>query len=580
MKLWNYIDTMEALEDVSQVLLSKKIMAVDTETTGLNPYLSKLRLIQIAVSHYPVIIIDCFKIFPYGKDLISKILSTDAVKIFQNAKFDIQFLKAAEILVSGKLFDTMLAGQLLRSSGGVSRVGLKSLVEHYLGEELSKEEQRSDFSGELNESQLLYAAKDAQILLELREEMISHLKRNQLIEVARIEFECVYAIAEIEYRGIHISLAKWQLLTTTVEKEMLAAHEKLYPFIGYPTIQYGLFETVEKSSVNLNSHKQVLNMLRKHGLDIKNSSKNALSNYRDHPIVKHLLDYRHANKALTSFLYSMPKMINPISGRLHPRYGQNGAYSGRMSCGGPNIQQIPRENRFRSCFEAPYGRKLVIADYSQIELRVIAQFTMDRRMIKAYKNHEDLHKLTASLMLEKAMADITKDERQAAKAVNFGLVFGMGAEGLKAYAAETYGSTMSLEEAKLFKERFFTAYSGIDQWHKAIKKSLPREARTLAGRKFLFRKDSGMSGRYNTPIQGTAADILKNALGNLYYELKDKDTFVVAVVHDEIVLECPEEEAEEMSNLLRRVMEKAGDRYLKDVPTIAEAVIADTWAGK
>jgi DNA polymerase-1 len=577
---WLLITTSEELNEILDIFADVSVIAIDTETTGLNPHTSSLRLIQLAVENEPVIIIDCFKMLPDGAEILQSILGSNAVKIFQNAKFDIQFLRAAGIEVKGRIFDTMLAGQLLRSSGGSSKVNLKRLCEHYLDEALSKEEQLSDFSGELSDNQLNYAAKDAEVLLRLRKKMITEIKRNKLIEIARVEFACVYAIADIEYSGIYISMEKWLKLTSVVEKEKKETLEKLYPYIGYPTVQIGFFESVESSAVNLNSNKQVINILKKHGINIENSSRRTLSQYMDHPIVGLLLEHRYQAKALSTFLYGLTHQVNPVTGRLHPRYGQNGAYSGRMSCGSPNIQQIPREERFRECFTAPEGRKLVIADYSQIELRVIAQFSQDERMIDAYKKGEDLHKLTASLMLQKNINEVSKSERQAAKAVNFGLVFGMGAKGLKAYAAETYQSKMSLEEAELFRKRFFQGYRGLARWHREIRRNLPEEERTLAGRKFVFSKNSGMSGRYNIPVQGTAADILKNALGLLHLALVNVDAEIVAVVHDEIVIECGEEIANEIAVLLSKIMEEAGARYLVSLPVIAEATIADSWAGK
>ncbi|RKZ03213.1 hypothetical protein DRQ21_06410 [Candidatus Fermentibacteria bacterium] len=175
---------------------------------------------------------------------------------------------------------------------------------------------------------------------------------------------------------------------------------------------------------------------------------------------------------------------------------------------------------------------------------------------------------------------ITRKERQAAKAVNFGLVFGMGASGLKAYARDTYGVEMSLDEAEVFKKRFFIAFRGVEAWHKEIQKLKPVSSRTLAGRKHTCAMDSGMSGRYNTPIQDSAADILKNALGMLYVALQKTNTFIVAVIHDEIVLECDETNAKETAVLLRSTMEQAGSRYMKDVPVVAEFSIADSWAEK
>lgn len=579
-KQWQVITTLEQLNELAEGLMAASVIGVDTETTGLDPHADRVRLLQLAVADRPTILVDCFKVLPQGQRVLSDLLTGKNVKIFQNAKFDLQFLKAAGVEVEGPLFDTMLAGLLLRSSGGVKRVGLAALVDHYLGEVMSKEAQTSDFSGDLTEDQLAYAALDAEVLLRLRQVMVTALKKNQLVEVARLEFACVYAVASMEYAGIHLDMKLWQRLTTEIEKERDQALEHLYPYVGYPTVQLGLFETSVTEAFNFNSNKQVLALLKKNGIHVEGTSRGALAGYLDHPLVKEMLLYRHAMKVLTTFLYPLPDMIHPKTGRLHPHYGQSGAYSGRMSCGNPNIQQIPRELAFRSCFTAPKGRKLVIADYSQIELRVIAQYTGDQRMIQAYKKGEDLHKLTASLILQKPLNTITKEERQAAKAVNFGLVFGMGGQGLKAYAADTYGSQMTLEEAELFRDRYFKAYQGVATWHGRIKRTLPGESRTLSGRKHVYRPDAPMAGRYNTPIQGTAADILKNALGKLYLAIKDQDTYIVAVVHDEIVLECPEDKAHAMAELLATTMEEAGARYMKDVPTLAEASISDSWAGK
>ncbi|MCK5034535.1 MAG: bifunctional 3'-5' exonuclease/DNA polymerase [Candidatus Sabulitectum sp.] len=577
---WLLIETVDQLDAVSAELLSAEIMAVDTETTGLDPRTSKLRLIQIAVEGNATMIFDCFKLLPEAAEKISAILTSQSIKIFQNAKFDLKFLRTENISVSGWIFDTMLAARLLRTSGGPRSAGLASLAKHYLGQVLSKEEQKSDFSSQLTTNQLNYAAKDAEILLELRHQLLDEIKKHHLIEVARLEFACVYAVASIEYDGIYLDRKKWSALRLETEQAEAEALAELYPFIGYPAVQLDLFGHHKSYGHNANSTKQVLRMLNDNGIDVENTSKHSLAHYSQHPIVVSLLKYRTASKALSSFLHSIPRQINRATGRLHPHYSQIGAWSGRMSCGGPNIQQIPRGEAFRQCFAAPPGRKLIIADYSQIELRVIAQISGDPRMIEAYRNAEDLHRLTAALVLQKQIGMITKTERQAAKAVNFGLVFGMGAAGLKAYALETYGVEMSMDEAELFKRRFFAGYRGLDLWHKELQKNKPGTSRTLAGRKHTYSRESGMSIRYNTPVQGTAADILKNALGMLYVALKDTNTSIIAVIHDEIVLECDESEADETALLLKNTMEEAGSRYMKDVPVVAEASIADSWAGK
>ncbi|MCK5787245.1 MAG: bifunctional 3'-5' exonuclease/DNA polymerase [Candidatus Sabulitectum sp.] len=577
---WMLVNTLDQVEKVSAGLLSAKVLAVDTETTGLDPLTSRLRLIQMAVEGSPTVIFDCFKLLPEAAVELNAILTSPSIKIFQNAKFDLQFLRSEKIFVSGWIFDTMLAAKLLRTSGGPRSAGLASLSEHYLDKVLSKEEQKSDFSSRLTTKQLDYAAKDAEVLLELRHKLLSELKKHHLIEVARLEFECVYAVASLEYDGIYLDREKWAALRDETEKMKEEALSELYPFIGYPALQLGLFGNHQPYGSNVNSNKQVLRMLNDNGIQVENTSKHSLARHSQHPIVVSLLKYRYASKALSSFLHSIPKQISKSTGRLHPQYSQIGAWSGRMSCGRPNIQQIPRGRAFRQCFKAPPGRKLIIADYSQIELRVIAQISGDSRMIEAYTNGEDLHKLTAALVLQKEISVITKKERQSAKAVNFGLVFGMGAAGLKSYAIGTYGVEMSLNEAEVFKKRFFAGYKGIEAWHEEIKHKKPGSSRTLAGRKHTYSDDSGMSGRYNTPVQGTAADILKNALGMLYQALKDTNTSIVAVIHDEIVLECDETIAQETALLLRNTMEAAGSRYMKDVPVVAEASIAENWAEK
>ena len=248
-----------------------------------------------------------------------------------------------------------------------------------------------------------------------------------------------------------------------------------------------------------------------------------------------------------------------------------------MSCWNPNIQQIPRSARFRACFVAPHGRKLVVADYSQIELRVAAEITRDLRMTAAYRNGDDLHRLTASLVLGKDIDAITGQERQAAKAVNFGLIYAMGAAGLKQYAAQSYGTEMTLEQATEFRNRFFRAYTGIEKWHRALKRELPTESRTLAGRKFTFSENAGLAILSNTPVQGTAADIAKKALGLLTNRLKGADTSIIGIVHDEILLESSEEKADETAELLKSTMEEAGNSILKYVPCQADVGISQNW---
>lgn len=556
------------------------ILAIDTETTGLDPHTDKLRLIQIAVAGLPIFVIDCFSFLPDGANIIKEILETRAVKIFQNAKFDLQFFMALNIYPS-PIFDTMLAAQLLSSSGGPSRFGLDVLAQHYLNETLLKDEQKSNWSGRLTESQLEYAAKDADILFRLREIMVKQIYENKLSAVALIEFSCVNAMALIEYTGNCLDIPRWNALLTETEKERDEALEILYTYTGKPTVQLNLFGEEEQSySFNFDSNTFVLDLLHQNDIQVKSTSKFDLAHHFNHPLVKAITAYRKSSKLISSFLYPIPDMINPKTKRLHPNYAQMGAWSGRMTCWNPNIQQIPRADKFRACFVAPSGRKLIIADYSQIELRVAAEITQDSRMMEAYRNGDDLHRLTASLMVGKDIDSVESQERQAAKAVNFGLIYSMGAAGLKQYAEQSYGVDMPLEQAEQFRSRFFKAYTGIEKWHRAMKNSPLREGRTLTGRKFKFSEDAGLSILSNAPVQGTAADIAKKALGALAQRLKGTDTQIVGVIHDEILLESSDENIDEMTVLLKTTMEEAGNSILKYVPCQADVNVAQNWAGE
>ena len=559
-------------------LLNKaRAIAVDTETTGLDPHADKLQLIQIAADGLPVLVIDCFSFLPSGTNIIKGILESRAVKIFQNAKFDLQFFMDIEIYPT-PIFDTMLAGQLLRSSGGASRANLDALSQHYLGETIQKDEQKSDWSSELSENQLSYAAKDAGVLLRLREVMVEKIYENSLSEIAKIEFSCAIAIAQIEYTGISLDVPKWNVLLEQTIKERDMALEILYSYAGTPIIQMTLFGEDEVIGHNFDSNPYVLKLLRQHGIQTASTSKQDLAPHTKHPLVRAITAYRKAAKALSSFLYPIPSAIHHKTRRLHPRYGQIGAWSGRMSCGNPNIQQIPRSKAFRACFVAAPGRKLIIADYSQIELRVAAEMTGDKRMIAAYQNGEDLHRLTASLMLEKPIDSITSQERQAAKAVNFGLIYAMGAAGLKQYSLQSYGVEMTIEQAEDFRNRFFKAYTGIANWHSGLKKNPPTESRTLTGRKFSFSDKAGLSGLCNTPVQGTAADIAKKALGLIVPRLKGTDTRIIGVIHDEILLEALECDAPQAAEILKSTMEEAGNSILARVPCQADVNIAPNWS--
>lgn len=579
---YEFVEDGQRLVEILKPLQTCPVIAVDTETTGLDPLKDRIRLIQIAAENYPVVIVDLFKIHKEMLAPLAELLRGAPIKVLQNAKFDLKFLQQTGLSIAGKLFDTMLAAQLLDAGVRSHGYNLAELVKVHLGEDLSKEQQRSDWSNpNLSSEQLEYAARDAAILLRLREVMKPKLKNARLVETAKLEFDCLGAIAQMELNGMLLDLSRWDNLRQELERSRDQLADGLRKQLQPALLNTQLDILGNQTSLNLDSQQQVLEALQHMGVPVKNTSKLSLIPLaEEHPPVRALLDYRKAAKAVQAFASSLPKHVHPITGRIHPDYQQMGAATGRMSCRNPNLQQIPRDKIFRSCFIPAPGYCLVVADYSQIELRVAAELSGDRRMIEAYQNDEDLHQLTAALIADKSLDQVEKSERQAAKAVNFGLIYAMGAKGLAEYAYNNYGVQMSLKQAETFRKRYFEAYQGIARWHGAIKRRLPREMRTVGDRLRRWQDEPKLTELLNTPVQGTAADITKAALAKLPIALKETGARLIGTVHDEILLEAPENVANQAAQILQRVMEQAGHQYLRKVPVKAEVAVVSNWAEK
>ena len=534
---------------------------------GLDPHQAKIRLIQLAVENRPVVMVD-LDAFDDVRDLelLRQVLMNHSVKVFHNANFDIKMLWAIGIDVGGPIFDTMLAARLLSSSG---RVGLANIAKQYLDIGLSKTGQTSGWSGELTDSQLLYAARDALVLLRLRTQLKSELVEANLIQIAKIEFDCVRATAEMEYTGMKLHSIKVDAYYHRVEARRTELRAALCDYLG---------------EINLVSPHQVKRALAQIGVDVERTARRALMPLIDrHPSIPLLLEYKKLSTLVSVFFEPLPRATSVKTGRIHANYWQLGAATGRFSCSGPNFQQVPRDAGVRACFVAEDGNKLVIADYSQIELRIAAEISEDQRMTEAYRNDADLHRLTASLVQGMSLDEVTTAQRQAAKAINFGLIFGMGPRGLKYSAKHSYDVEMTLAEAKTFRNRFFEVYSGIRAWHRKSEQELKytNKQRTLCGRRFIWKDiPPSFTVFINRQVQGTAADIAKIALGELPSALKKSEAKIIAMIHDEIIIEVPEANAVEAAQRLQQTMEAAGREVLKQVPVVAEARIADSWAEK
>jgi DNA polymerase I-like protein with 3'-5' exonuclease and polymerase domains len=299
-------------------------------------------------------------------------------------------------------------------------------------------------------------------------------------------------------------------------------------------------------------------------------------------VIEKLLEYRTVQKALTSYGQNMIDLINPVTRRLHADFRQIGAPTGRFSCTNPNIQQVPHTVEYRRCFSGyPAGRKLVIADYSQIELRILAEFSGDQGFIDAFNSGADLHRVTASQVFNIGPDQVSKEQRDFAKRLNFGVVYGIGAQRFSLMTG------LTLQSAEDVLRRYFSTYRRLDNYLReaANRAVTDRQARTASGRLVRFRYDDqdrqqiSMTQRNgkNTPIQGTSADILKRALRLLSDELRNTSAQIVNIIHDEIVVEADEDNAQEIAQKVEHAMCVAGEEYLKTVPVKVETEIADEW---
>jgi DNA polymerase I-like protein with 3'-5' exonuclease and polymerase domains len=344
-----------------------------------------------------------------------------------------------------------------------------------------------------------------------------------------------------------------------------------------------LFET---QSVNLHSPDQVLTALKKLGLEIRDTSESSIRAYIDrYPFLQKLLEFRHTERLRTTVERQLLGHLHPKTGRIHATYHQIASSSGRYACADPNMQNVPRESFIRQHVVPKPGYAFIIADYSQVELRVAAGLSKDPIMCKAYAEGNDLHRLTAALTQEKYVEQVTPDERQAAKAINFGLIYAMGARGLQQSAKASYGVEMGLEQAETFRKRFFENYHGLATWQHNMSVEGKRlgYVRTAAGRIRSYRGEEIMvTELLNTPVQGTAAEGLKSAMCIFSDQVYDRqlDAHIVAIIHDEIIVEVVQDQAEAVKELLEDSMVKGIAWLVPNVTFVADAAIAESWAEK
>ncbi len=570
---FSYIRSRERLGSVYEHLKGEKYLFLDTEVSS-----NQIRLVQIG-GQEDIFILDLFDLGEEGVLFLKSLLSHKGI-VGHNLKFDLKYLYAYGIEPYA-VFDTMIASQLL---GNTDKHSLQKVAMHYLGQVLDKSLQASNWGQPfLGREQLEYAALDVKVVRDLfyllLEKLNEHTHREEILLKTRTSkvFGLVNPVAIVEMAFVQ-EVTKMEMKGIPVDREEL--ERKLKEQERF--LKRKVMDFMTRYRTDPMSPKQVGELLTKRfGLDLPKTEKGnistddkVLAEYSLHSVVSELLEIRGLKKTIEKLQEIREKLKGS---RVYPEFKQIGAITGRMASMNPNVQNIPRN--LRSIFKAEEGKTFVIADFSQIELRIASEYVGEEKMMQAFMQGRDLHRYTAGVFLGKPEDQITKEERQLAKAVNFGLIYGISAKGLVEYA-KTYGVNLSLEEAQRIRESFFAYYTAIKAWHEKVKRELRefKESRgyTLLGRPYVAHT---FPDAVNYPIQGTGADLLKLSVLMFDAELRKENlkADVVNLVHDEVVVECEETVADRVKELLERAMKHAGKIVLKQVPVEVEASINKRW---
>lgn len=535
-------------------------VALDIETypkeggSALDPFTSEIRLVQCYSGGDKAYVFDLHHIplssFP------SSIWKKPIV--CHNALFELKHLLHRGCPLEN-VGCTMLMGFVLQGYSKGGDLSLKGLSKKYLGIELSKEEQLSDWSaGELSKSQIEYASKDAVVAYQLFQYLHQELSERGLLTSYILRRDAQIPIARMMLNGTAFNVNSHNQLIEKWKEQESYYQEKLNQSLG---------------SINLDSPKQICECLTNHvNRDLLSkwpktakgnlaTGSKVIARFRDHiSWADDFFHFKKIHKKSTTYGKKLQRHIHPNTGRIHPEILLAGTDTGRLSSRKPNVQNFPRDDQFRELFESPEGKVLIVADYSQIELRVASIVAQDIAMLGIYERGEDLHKKTASAVIGISENTVTKEQRQLAKAVNFGFLYGQGAEGFVTYAKDNYGVDVTLEEATQAKDRFLSAYPDLRRWQYRTRRDARSslKVRTPCGfiRRFKDPKHT-YNQALNTPIQGGASEVMLKALYLLDQSVDYEKAKLVNCIHDEIVLEVDEDYKEKAIKVLEGSMIKA-----------------------
>ncbi|MCI3938385.1 DNA polymerase I [Chryseobacterium aahli] len=590
--LYQFVDNPKAQKILVQNLLKQKAVCFDTETTSLNELEAELVGMSFSykkgLAYYIPLSEDQGEVLQTLEIFRPFFEKEDLLKIAHNLKYDYKVLKQYNMTVKGAMFDTMIAHYLLNPDG---RHGMDYLSEVYLNykpvsiETLigKKGKNQGSFRDVDLRTQTDYAAEDADVTFQLYELFAPQLKKENLEDLFyNIEMPLMEVLAKMELEGISLD-EKWLAQESIdLENDLRELESKIFEISG--------------EEFNMNSPRQLGDVLfDKMQLDPK-AKKTKTGQYATsedvlqklaskHEIIQHILEYRTYQKLKSTYVDALPSQIDKDDNRVHTNFSQTTAATGRLASVNPNLQNIPirtlRGQQIRGAFVSAEGKKIISADYSQIELRLIAEISGEDNMIKAFQDGEDIHASTAAKLFNIPLEEVSKTQRGQAKTVNFGILYGQGAFAL----AEQTG--LSRSEAKQMIEAYYETYPKLKEYMaEQVKRARDiGYVETILGRKrhlkdinsgnFVVRAHAERNA-VNAPIQGSAADVVKMAMIKIQKELeKEKlQTKMLLQVHDELVFESPIDEVEVATNIIKTEMENAIETQ---VPLLVEVGVGKNW---
>jgi DNA polymerase I len=576
-----------------ELLLRQKEFCFDTETTGLDAHRSELVGISFSYRPHEAFYIPISK-KPEERQQLLELLKPvfydkKITKTGQNIKYDLLILQWAGLHVEGPFFDTMIAHYLLFPG---QKHNMDFLAEKYLNyrpvsiETLIGKKGKGQLSmRHVNLDKIKeYAGEDADITLQLKHILEKELEKNNLKELFYdIEMPLVPVLAQMEYDGVYINRENLHHFAEELRNEISKIKDRIIKMAG---IDFNIGSPKQLGEVLFDRLKIVKNPKLTKTKQYSTSEQDLIKLADKHEIVQQILDYRSLIKLLTTYVESLPKLIHPKTGKIHTSYNQTITTTGRLSSNNPNLQNIPirtkQGQKIRAAFVPSENNNVILsADYSQIELRLMAHLSNDSEMINDFLKGEDIHRATAAKIFSVEQLQVTKEMRSQAKSANFGIIYGISAFGL------AQNINISRQEAKSLIVNYFKTYPGVKIFMDECIKNARKNGyvRTIKNRiRYLEDINSknptvrGMAERnaINTPIQGSAADIIKIAMNNIAAKIK-KDNYaakMILQVHDELVFDCPISEVEKLSQMVKHEMEHV---IKLQVPLIVETGTGANW---